>query len=476
MNQQPQEPPLCVDLDGTLIRTNLLYETLIALVKKNPFYVLALPLWLLRGRAFFKRAVASRVRIDIASLPYYGEVVRFLRAEKARGRSLHLVTACDDALATAVAGHLGMFDGVVASDGHLNMKGEVKARTLCARFGTGGFDYVGDSTADLPVWRVAQGSVLVGGAASLAVSRDITVVRRFPGRPVGLKTFAKEIRIHQWLKNVLLFIPMIMAHKYLDAGAWWTASLAFFSFSLCASGVYLVNDLLDLESDRVHAQKKHRPLANGDLSIPAGVVLAVLFFFGSIAIAVLLPVDFVKVLGFYFFVTLVYSFRLKKIMLVDVMTLVVLYALRFFAGALVAAAPLSHWFLAFFLFFFLSLAFAKRFTELVNVNNAGGTVNSARDYQPSDYDQIARFGASSAYLSIMVLALYINSEAVIVLYTHPERLWLLCPILLYWINRLWLLANRGRISEDPVLFAAKDPQSYVVGLLSVAVILLAGAR
>jgi len=468
-------PPLCVDLDGTLIRGDLLWESLLALLGRNPLYVFVLPVWLSMGRANLKRQVSSRVKIDARTLPYHHEFVQYLRAQKDQGRRLVLVTAADYELAAAVAGHLNIFSEILASDGVLNLKGAEKRAALDRRFGPGGYDYAGNSKADVEVWRGARGAILVNAGASIVrlAAAVSGVDLAFGSTRPGWRPLARALRVHQWAKNLLLFLPVFTSHKILDGVIASRAALAFGAFSLCASSVYVLNDLLDLNNDRLHAIKKMRPFARGDLSIPFGLTLAAVLLAGSAGVSLWLPGPFQAVLGVYYVLTLCYSLFLKRRLLLDVFTLGGLYAIRVLAGSAATGIEPSPWLLAFCLFFFLSLALVKRFTELRRMEERPGQTVSGRDYHAADQLAIGSLGTSSGFMCVLVLALYINSPAVLDLYRVPWMLWFLCPIALYWISRVWIFAYRGELSEDPVLFALRDRVSYLAAGCSAAVLMLA---
>jgi 4-hydroxybenzoate polyprenyltransferase/phosphoserine phosphatase len=470
------EPPLCVDLDGTLILTDVLWESILVLLGRNPLYALMLPVWLLGGRSNLKRQVASRAPVDPRSLPYNQEFLRYLRQQVAEGRQLVLVTAADQALAEPVAEHAGVFSDVMASDGTRNLKGNQKRSALDERFGSRGYDYAGNSSADVAVWKGCHQAVVVN--ASVSVMRQAAAVssveRAFPcvGRR-GIIVPLKAIRVHQWVKNLLVFLPVMTSHRINEVAVMINAALALISFSLCASSVYVLNDLLDLNNDRLHPTKKLRPFACGDLSIPTGLAMVVGLLAGCVACSAWLPRAFQLILGIYFSLTLAYSLSLKRRMLVDIFTLGGLYTLRVLAGSAATGIEASPWLLAFCLFFFLSLALVKRFTELLEMKEESGRKIVGRGYTASDLQAVGSLGTSSGFMCVLVLALYINSPQVLPLYRSPSVLWFLCPLIMYWISRVWLLAYRGTMHEDPVLFALRDGVSYLTTLLAAVILALA---
>jgi len=471
---QPELLPLCVDLDGTLVQTDTLLESALALLRRNIFYVAAFALWLLRGRACLKRRIAERSSLDVTLLPYNQGVLALLRQESARGRHLVLATAADRLIAEKVAAHLGCFNEVLASDGSLNLKGRAKLRALEARFGQRGFQYAGNSRADLPLWSASDDPVVVGASPSLVFrlggARVIGVAPTL-GQRVAL--LLKAMRFKQWVKNILLFVPLITAHKWASGHMVGKALLCFLAFGLCASSNYLLNDLFDLAADRQHARKRFRPFASGLLPIHWGLIAMPLTFAAGIACAILTSSGFLIYLGVYMVCAIFYSARLKREVLADVLLLAALYDLRIMAGGAAAGVPISEWLLAFSMFLFLSLALVKRYSELSAVRARNGSADSGRGYRTGDLELLLALGTGSGYLSVLVLALYVNSPEVRALYLRPHLLWLMCPVFLYWISRVWLLAHRGEVDEDPVVFALEDKVSYLAGAVTAAVMLAA---
>lgn len=466
-------PPLAVDMDGTLLLSDTLHESLLALLRVNPLYLFVFPLWLLRGRAHFKRAVARRIVPDPATLAFNEPFLAWLREQHGR-RSIVLCTAADAAVARAVSAHVGVFDDVLSSDGRENLAGDGKAAALVQRFGERGFDYAANARIDAAAWAHARQAIVVNAAPAVerAAARVGTVARTFPRSAAPATTALRALRPHQWAKNLLVFVPVLTAHLAFDTGALAHALLAFVAFCLCASSVYVVNDLVDLPSDRAHPRKRHRPFASGALPTVFGMVAAPLLALAAFAIAAALPSRFLLVLVAYFALTFAYSLWFKRIELLDVVVLASLYTGRIVAGAFAIAVPLSFWLLAFSMFLFLSLALVKRHAELALVREHGRTDAVGRGYRVEDLPLLATLGGASGYLSVLVLALYINSRESAALYDEPQLLWLLCPLLLYWISRVWLLTTRGRMHDDPVLFALRDPASLVVAALGLAAVAL----
>lgn len=460
-------PPLVVDLDGTLVKTDLLLETASRFVTRHPWQTGRLLGWLLAGKPVLKARLAEACPLDPAHLPYREDLLAWLRQQRTEGRSLVLATASHRRLAEPLARHLGLFDQVLASDGQVNLSGERKRACLVEGYGQGGFDYVGNSQADVPVWRAARRAYLVSSNPALIAQVGALgkLAQRWDdGRPPRHLALLRAARPHLWVKNLLLLVPLLVAHRYGDGASLAAALLALLVFSLATSSVYLLNDLADLAEDRRHRRKRQRPCAAGDLSLLDAwlawpLLLLTAFGIGSMA----LPWSFLALLAGYFLATLAYSLWLKRLVLVDVLTLAGLYTLRIFAGALVIGVPVSFWLLAFSLFFFLSLAFLKRFSELksTRLGNKASAL-PGRGYRQEDLEMVSSLGTGAGYLSILVLALYIQDQHTAQLYHRPEFIWLACPLLWWWLSRAWLIAHRGEMRDDPVLFALQDRGSWTV--------------
>lgn len=462
---------LCVDLDGTLLKSDLLYESLLSLLGKNPLYLFLLPLWLLRGKAALKHEIASRVELDPSSLPYDQRLISQLRSTTIRPRVL--CTASNVKFAQGISQYLDLFELVLSSTQSLNLSGHRKADALVARFGERGFDYVGNDNIDLHVWRKARQAWLVNATPSLLAraAKVCEVVVQMPTEGAGIKAWIKALRIHQWLKNLLVFVPLLASHRFFNPQAVFSSLLAFIAFGLCASGVYVLNDLLDLSSDRRHPRKKLRPFADGRLSLLHGLFATILLTLCGFALALLVEPLFAAVLVGYYIMTLAYSLRLKRVVMVDVVLLASLYTVRIIGGAAALNSGLSFWLLAFSMFIFLSLAMLKRYTELADVLANGQATADGRGYSVGDLSLIQSLGAASGYIAVMVFALYINSPESLQLYHRPQVLWLLCPMLLYWISRMWIVSHRGVMHDDPVVFAVTDRVSQIVIFLCGLIVL-----
>ena len=470
-------PPLVIDLDGTLLRSDLLIESGFAFLRDNPSRLLAALRWLLSGKAILKGELARSTPLDVTVLPYDQEVIALVEQERAKGRRIILATASHKSYADRIAQHLGLFDSVFATEGATNLSRKNKRDRLVEAFGESGFDYAGNSSDDLPVWAAARKAYLVNpepGVVSKA--GEITDVEHIVNtRPGQFYAWIKALRIHQWIKNLLLFVPLLASHKVGNIDLLFNGGIAFIFFGLCASSVYLLNDLLDLEDDRHHATKRNRPFASGSISLKTGLfafpLLLTAAFAGSLLV---LPWKFTAALAIYYLLTLAYSMKLKRKMVVDVITLAILYTLRIVAGTFAFGVALTFWMLAFSMFIFLSLALVKRYAELLDARIAGIEEKSrGRGYYPSDLEMISSLGAASKYLSVMVLALYIQDENTVALYTNPQMIWLACPLLLFWITRIWLITHRGQMHDDPILFAIRDRTSLLIGFLFAAIFWIA---
>jgi 4-hydroxybenzoate polyprenyltransferase len=476
VTRQPGDPvPLCVDLDGTLVRTDLLVEALLVLVKQNPLCLLLLPFWLVRGKAAFKQEVYRRASLNVAVLPYNQQVLALLRKEHRAGRRIVLATAADRRIAEQVADHLGVFSDVLASDGGVNLAGPNKREALVGRFGPKGFDYAADGGKDVCVWAECRRAVVVNAPRRvLAAARrvaDVTAV--IDERPSPVRSLVKALRPHQWAKNVLVFVPLLTSHQLTQLPLLLCAAGAFLAFSCCASSVYVLNDLLDLEADRQHAKKKSRPFAAGDLPLGWGILLWVLLLAAGVGFGLLLPWVFQLVLALYYLLTIAYSFWLKSKLLLDVHCLGALYTIRVLAGGAAAGVTPSPWLLAFCLFLFLSLALVKRVSEVQHLVKNNLESAKGRNYRAADLQALASLGTGSGLICVLILALYIQSPQVAALYRTPPVLWVLCPLFTYWMSRVWMVAYRGKMNQDPVVFALKDKVSYLVCLCAGAIMFVA---
>jgi 4-hydroxybenzoate polyprenyltransferase len=456
--------PLVVDLDGTFINTDLLHEGFILLLKKNPLNIFNCIVWFFKGRAYLKTRILKAVHIPSELLPYNMDVLDLLKKEAAKGRKLVLATASPLSNAQAIAATHPIFDKVYGTEGNINLKGEKKLEILIDQFGKAGFDYMGNSNSDLKIFAQARYSYPVNASplVKLKAQKISEVKQIFNSKPVSVKTYLKAIRAYQWVKNILIFVPLLTSHSFFSVAVFMQAIMAFAAFSFVASAGYVINDLLDLNSDRVHPRKRSRPFASGKLSIITGILLSFILIIGGFYIALNLDSLFWLILLFYFLTSFFYSVYLKRIVLYDVFTLAVLYSTRVFAGGIATNIHLSFWLIAFSTFIFLSLAFVKRYSELLQVKDKGGLANRGRGYLAEDINLIQTMGVVSGFLSVVVFSLYIDSPDVVKLYSNPKVLWATGLLFLFWISRIWMIAARGKMTDDPIIFTIKDWISYLI--------------
>lgn len=462
---QTQGPlPLVLDLDNTLIRTDLLHETVFAYLKQNPFGLFLIALWLIKGKAHLKQQLASRVTLEVDDLPVNERVVAYAEAEKAKGREVVLATAADSLLAMRIARRFPFIDKTIASDGVTNLKGPAKAARLAEMF-PDGFVYAGDCAADLNVWRVAQGAVLVqtGGRLTRAATKLTTIEHAIAG-PARLKGWIKAARPHQWAKNALVFVPLMLGGKMLDVSAWASAGLAFLALGILASATYLLNDLWDIADDRRHWSKRNRPLASGRMAISEAVIAIPVAMLVSFALASLVNPLVVATLAAYLVLTVAYSFGIKRKPILDAFTLAVLFTLRLVLGIVAVGVMASPWLLVFSMFLFASLSFAKRNTEVQRLAHNGGSGKvGGRGYFTTDAPFIMAMGVASGIGSVLILVLYLTQDALAAdFYSDSVWLWLMPAALFLWIARIWMLCFRGELNDDPVAFAMKDPKSLML--------------
>jgi 4-hydroxybenzoate polyprenyltransferase len=478
--------PLCVDLDGTLVKSDTLVDSVLAIARQKPRELLRIPGWIAQGKASFKKHVTAAVELDVEHLPYNHALLEWLRMEAGAGREIYLATAADVVLAERVAAHLGIFRGVLASDGATNLAGGNKLAAFRARFGEE-FCYIGNAKPDAALLAACVSPMVANPDRALraAMKRAGTVpVTSFEARSPKLKSWLRAVRLHQWAKNTLIFVPLLLAHAW-QVGTLVAAGIAFVSFGLCASATYIINDLLDIEADRKHPRKRRRPFAAGDISPIAGVEMVVTLMVVAIALATLLPqivamvpgswaiakpYAFLGWLGIYTVTTLTYSLYFKRKVLLDVFVLSGLYTVRILSGSAATGVMVSAWLAGFSVFFFLSLAFVKRFSELEGLRERGVAVTNGRGYFVSDLEQLRALGVGAMYAAVVVLTLYINNPDNVNLYRHIARLWLVVPVLLLWLSRVWMLASRGEMHDDPVVFAITDKKSLLLGVVMAVVV------
>jgi 4-hydroxybenzoate polyprenyltransferase/phosphoserine phosphatase len=469
-------PLLCVDLDGTLVSTDTLDECLLRMVRYRPLLLLMLPFWMLRGKAYFKDRVAEATAHLLGPLPYRQSVLDYIRTHANGTEPVVLATAANQRIAEQVSNDLGLFAEVMASDARLNLSGGRKLERMQAYAEGRPLAYMGDHAKDIPIWLACERAIVVGGAAGLEgrITQVAEVVVIEPDRKAGLRDWVRQLRCHQWSKNLLLFAPLILAHQVTSLPAVVACVLAVIAFSFTASAVYIGNDLVDLPHDRQHPRKRNRPLASGVISIRAAALVAAGLLATAVAVSLaFLPQKFLWMLMGYLVLNVAYSIWLKRIAVLDVMLLAGFYVYRVLIGAVAIDVVISPWLLAFSMFFFLGLGLIKRFADLkLAASNEQESV-SGRSYTTQDIDFVRSVGTSSSCVAALVLALYLQSDEVTELYKRPEFLWLVCPLVLYWNLRAWFIANRGEMSDDPILFALRDPASYVVGGISAVLLALA---
>ncbi len=466
--------PLVVDLDGTLTPTDTLVESLVKVVKQSPLNLLRIPLWLLKGRASFKEAIAAQTGIAAEYLPYREPLLDYLREEKAKGRQIVLATAAHHTIADGVAKHLGLFDQVLATETGHNLKGKAKLQAIQEKVGES-FVYAGDSQADVPIWKAAQAAVLVNVTSSMVetLRQGVRIEREFQGEVAGLSVWLRALRVHQWLKNLLLFVPLLTAFSFTDVGKLASMVLAFLAFSLAASATYMVNDLWDLENDRAHPRKRLRPFASAQLPILHGLAIAAATLLLAFGLAFTVSTGFFLMLLLYLVLTSAYSWALKEYVLIDVLILSFLYTLRILAGSVAIGIATSSWLLAFSVFMFLSLALVKRCAELVSLGESGAAATRGRDYRVTDLVVLWPLGVGAALSAVVVFGLFISAPETQGRYGTPQLLWLVAIGLIYWLARLWVKTSRGEMHDDPVVYAIKDRGSRVTLFAMIAVMLAA---
>jgi 4-hydroxybenzoate polyprenyltransferase/phosphoserine phosphatase len=452
--------PLVVDLDGTLIFSDLLWEALVLFLKKSFLRAWLLPVWVSQGKAAFKEKLAAEVELDPAALPYDRALIELIREERAQGREVVLATGSHARFAGFIAQHLGLFDRVMATGSGTNLTSHNKARELVALYGEGGFDYVGNSSADVPVWLASRAAYAVTTRQFRLADGRVTT-RVGSERAGAGRSLLKALRPRQWLKNLLVFVPMLAGHA-LDLDRLLESIVAFVAFSLCASSAYLLNDALDAQDDRMHPTKHKRPIASGTLPLSLALFTSPLLALAAIVLCAAFNPLLLGVVCIYFVTTLAYSIQLKRMLMVDIVTLAILYSLRVLGGSAATGIEPSFWLLAFSFFIFLSLALLKRHSELLNLHRDGKEKTRGRGYSTADKTPIGIMGINSAFVSVLIFMLYFNSENVLELYEHPAWLLGILPLLVFWLGRLWTLSFRGQVNEDPVLYVSRDKVSLVV--------------
>ena len=465
--------PIFVDLDGTVTKSDLLFESLVVALKKNPLVLFMLPYWLLSGIANLKYNLALYADVDCKTLPLNQELYSFILEQKKNNRKIFLATASNQKYAEAIHRHFDVFDGFISSDQFNNLKGRAKLEKI--KEISSDFAYAGNSSEDFEIFREARESYLVN-----PTRRARKLAERYPvdhrldaPATAGIGVWLKQFRLYQWVKNLLMFVPLLVSGAYADMASLSSTVLGFIAFGCLASGTYIINDLFDLESDRQHHRKKERPIARGAIGISEAIKASLLLFVVAFALASQLSLDFMLVLMFYLGVTLSYSMNMKKYIGIDVILLASLYTIRIIAGAAVIGVTVSFWLLSFSMLVFFSLALVKRCAEIKSLEKQGQFQAKGRDYNREDYALLQSFGASSALLSILTFIFYTQSELLVEHYDQPQLLWLIIPSLAYWLLRMWIKTNRGEMHDDPIVFSLKDRGSLIMISL-IVVITLAG--
>lgn len=466
--------PLVVDLDGTFIRTDLLVEGFVHLIKKNPLYFFLCFFWLLKGKLFLKEKIYSHVEINYSLLPVNSEILNLIQIASLKGRKIILATASLQSQADEIDLAFPVFDEVYGSKDYLNLSGQNKADFLIRKFGQGQFDYAGNSNADLAIFKVARHAYLINAEKLVADKAQKMGNLQNTWHNTGSTFFTsiKAFRVYQWLKNLLLFVPIVTSHSISSVDLLVKTVIAFMAFGFIASTGYIINDLMDLDSDRSHPRKKLRPLASGKLSIQSGILISLVLFATGMWAAYFISISFLIILLLYFVLSVAYSLHIKKIVMYDVFLLASFYTIRVISGGIVTGIPISFWLIAFSIFIFLSLAFVKRYSEISQITLIESIENRRRDYSPNDVPLLQIMGVASGFMSVIVFSLYINSPDVGLLYNNPKILWFLSFLLLFWISRIWLITTRGSMTDDPIIYAVKDPSSYLYMVLATVIILL----
>lgn len=458
--------PLCVDLDGTLVRSDMLIESALMLLKQQPHSIFAFPLWLLKGKATLKHEIAQRVDLSAANILYNEEIVEYVRHERQQ-RETVLVTGSNQKIANLIARDTALFDHVHGSSEETNLTHLNKRDFLVQEFGENGFDYIGNDKDDYSVWPSARHALAVSTADGVISNKDIAFKQVFDIPTPTLGDYFNLLRVHQWLKNGLVLVPFALDHSIDFFSSAVTITLAFFAMSLLASMTYIFNDMLDLQADRQNSTKRHRAIASGRVSLVAATQTMLLLALATLALTFFLPVQFNLILLAYLLSTLWYTVYLKQVAILDVCMIAALHTLRIIGGTVAISAAWSFWLLAFSMFIFFSLAVAKRVAELTSLKAAGIKRTLGRDYQVDDIPVLTSSGVATGFISVLVVALYINTEKVSLMYSTPQFLWLLCPVFMYWIGRIWLKTGRGEMHEDPIIFALRDRVSLIAATLVV---------
>ncbi len=465
--EHPTDMPLVIDLDGTLSVVDNLVEALTTLFLKRPAAIPGMLAALLKGRHVLKDYLARLGCYQPEHIPLREDLVRFLVEQHEAGREIHLVTASPQSVADSIASRVRIFTSAVGSTRTNNLKGRAKLSRLKELF-PDGFVYAGNDRSDLAVWKESEGVIVAGSQAGVvraAGQIGVPVEAYFPDQKTGLRVWAKAIRMHQWAKNALMFVPLILSHQYGDPVAFVTITLGFICMGLVASATYILNDLSDLSADRRHHSKRHRPIASGLVSAQRAIVVGLALGLIGLTGAFALNLWFAMQVLAYVALTLAYSLRLKAVAMLDVFALGMLFTLRILMGATILGIVMSPWLLVFSMFFFFSLSTAKRHVEIVRAVQRGetGRING-RGYQVEDAPLTLALGIASSLAATTLMFLYVVNDA----YPHehyknPEWLLGIAFLVFLWTGRVWMKSHRGRLDDDPVVFALKDPTSWTIG-------------
>jgi len=464
--------PLYVDLDGTFIKSDTLFESLLVVSKRNPFIIFMCFIWIFKGKSFMKAKLAQLADIAMELMPLNTEFYDFLLDEKAKNRQIILATASNEKYAQNVCRNYDIFDSYMSSDASTNLKGAQKLYKIQEQ--STRFAYAGNSSEDFVIFAQAEESYLVNPTKKARkLSLKSKVSRVFDDERKSIKVWLKQLRVHQWLKNLLLFVPLLVTKGFTHIDTIMLSVLGFISFSCLASATYIINDLLDLQSDRSHQRKKFRPIAAGLISIVQAKAMALVLFAISLAIALSIEGAFVLVLATYLALTLFYSFKVKQYIILDVLTLAMLYTIRIIAGAAILNVPVSFWLLSFSMFIFSSLALVKRCSELKSLANENKTQAKGREYETADFNVLMNFGTSLSMLAVLMFSFYINNNILTNQFQAPTILWLIIPALCYWLMRMWVKTSRGEMHDDPIIFSIKDKGSLMTVSFIVVITMLA---
>ena len=467
--------PIVVDLDDTLVLTDTLHENLITLIKNNPVEIFKLPTKLTNGKAAFKNYVYQNSQLEVDSLPYRKELIEYLTVKKQEGHKIILATAANEEIANTVAAYLGIFDQVLGSSSSHNLRGENKLQAIQQYVGKE-FIYAGDHSVDLPIWKVSKGAIIAGNKTSELskelAKHNIPVIKLFENPKVTLKTWVKAIRVHQWLKNGLLFVPLLVSFNFLEISKLLEVFLAFIAFSLGASATYILNDLWDLSNDRKHKRKCKRPFASGVISIPKAVKASIILLTTSFILSYWVSPAFFLIFILYLIITTLYSLKFKKEVLVDITILSILYTMRILAGGVVSNIGLSYWLISFSIFIFLSLATMKRCGELVSMADSPKNSIVGRGYSKSDLNILWPLGISSYIGAIILFGLYINDPITISNFNLSEGLWGVQLVLFYLVGNLWIKTKHGFMHDDPIVYLIKDKKSLILIFIMIILFLI----